>query len=85
MISQTNGINATEREGYRESGKSMLHDRKIHPRQEAHQGLDRGKKLPTLIYDSRVSERLKQLRREIAEMERRIRLHNGPISTDNFL
>jgi hypothetical protein len=63
----------------------MLHDRKIHTRQETHQGLDWGKKLPTLIYDSRVSERLKQLKREIAEMERRIRLHNGPISTDNFL
>jgi hypothetical protein len=85
MISQTNGINAMEGEGYRESGKSMLHDRKIHPRQETHQGLDRGKKLPTLIYDSRVSERLKQLRREIAERERRIRLYNYPISMDNFL
>ena len=64
------------------SGKSMLHDRKIHPRQEAHQGLDRGKKLP---YDFRVSERLKRLRREIEEIKRRVRFYNNPVSTDNFL
>jgi hypothetical protein len=38
-----------------------------------------------LIYDTRVSKRLKQLRREIAERERRIRLYNYPISMDNFL
>jgi hypothetical protein len=38
-----------------------------------------------LIYDTKVSERLKQLRREIVERERRIRLYNHPISMDNFL
>ena len=64
------------------SGNSMLHDRKIHPRQEAHQVLDRGKKLP---YDCRVSERLKRLRREIEESKRRVRFYNNPVSTDNSL
>ena len=87
MISQTGGINATkgEREGYGKSGRVSLHNRKIYPRQEAHQGLDRGKEEPTLFYGSRLRERLEKLRREISEMERRIKLYNKPVSTDNFL
>ena len=50
MVSQTN---ATERKGYRKTGKSMLHNRKTYPRQE---GLDRGMKQPILFYDSGLSE-----------------------------
>jgi hypothetical protein len=38
-----------------------------------------------LFYGSRLSERLEKLRREISEMERRIKLYNKPVSTDNFL
>ncbi|MCP3676973.1 MAG: hypothetical protein GY721_05125 [Deltaproteobacteria bacterium] len=87
MVSQTCGINATkgERERYGKSGRVSLHNRKIYPRQEAHQGLDRGKEQPIFFYDSRLSERLEKLRREISEMERRIKLYNKPVSTDNFL
>jgi hypothetical protein len=85
MISQTHGINATEGEGYKKSGISIRHNRKTYPRQETHQGLGRRMQQSTLTYDSGLSERLERLRREIEEMERRIRLYNNPISTDNFL
>jgi len=85
MFSQTKGINATKGEGYRKSGKSFLHNRKIYPRQETHQGLDRRMKQHTLTYDSGLSERLERISREIEELKRKLRIYNNPISTDNAL
>ncbi|MFQ5330333.1 MAG: hypothetical protein ACE5D4_10150 [Thermodesulfobacteriota bacterium] len=83
MNSQASVIGTVKR--VKRHGRSFLGDRRIYPSQEAQQALNGEEKQPTLLYDSRISERLEQLRRDVVEIERRIRRYNTPVSMDNFI
>jgi len=83
MNSQVTAIGAARRIQRHE--RTLVGNRKLYPSQKLPLELDRGEKQPTLLYDSRISERLEQLRKDVSDMERRIRRYNTPVSMDNFI